>query len=430
MNKNILVVLLFLSFSFLWGQQLKEAVRMGLERNPQVQAARHAAAGARFKAKAAFRATLPSLSMDASYRHVTDVPELQLPFAPAPGVPLPAFRLGAYDSYDTGLSLQYVLFSGFAQQKRTTLTRRQALLAETNLKQARKETALNIVAAYRQVQLARLEIEALTAARERVAVQLQRLRNLVAQGMTLAVDTLSLTLSRLSYDQKLIQAQAELENAAQNLNTLVGQTVEVGADSVPNPPPVLPELRPERIEVLRTLQIKKQISQTATGISKAVYYPSVALQAAYRYGKPGLDMIQNEWMQYGVWGVSFQWNLFNWQSDQFKVAAGREQQREIDFKLQAARDRVRNEYQKNVRLYRALQKQTAVLKTALTLARRKMALIKDQYEQGLRSATDFNTANLELTRARLNLERHRLNLLLKYNQLQFLSGQPISEWSM
>jgi outer membrane protein TolC len=70
------------------------------------------------------------------------------------------------------------------------------------------------------------------------------------------------------------------------------------------------------------------------------------------------------------------------------------------------------------------------LKRALRLARRKMNIIKSQYEQGMSSATDFNTANLDLTEARLNVQRWRLRLALKLNELEFISGKPISAWSI
>jgi len=430
MRYRLFFSLFLLGGSWLYGQSLAETVQIALQNNPQIQAALHHRQKSEMEARAAFYKTLPAVDFDASYRHVTDVPELKLDLGSNIPVAMPPVHLGVYDSYESGISARYVLFSGFAQKNRVELKRRQVRVSATQLSKIKKEIAFSSIAAYRQVQEARLEIEALKSAHQRIREQLQRLNALLEQGMTLALDTLSLSLSRLNYEQKLIVARANLQTARQQLNTLAGRTIDVSAADTTRIAESPPQLLPEQIEELRNLELQKDIARASLAIYRSGYFPNLAVQAAYKYGKPGLDMIKNEWMPYGVWGVSLHWNLFSWNADKLHVQAAKENLRQLDYSRQALRDRIRERFDKNLREYESLRAQGRVLLRALQLARRKMDIVKSQYEQGMISATDFNTANLELTEARIKVQRWRLHLSLKLNELEFISGKPISAWSI
>ncbi len=430
MRYRVFVILFVLSASWLYAQSLAEAVQIALQNNPQIQAAVHQMKRSEMEASAAFRRTLPAVNFDASYRHVTDVPELKLDLGGNIPITMPPVHLGAYDSYESGVSARYVLFSGFAQKNQVALKRRQARISKTQLSKIKKEIAFRSIAAYRQAQEAMLEIEALTSARKRIEAQLQRLDIFLEQGMTLALDTLSLSLSRLHYEQKLIVARANLQTVRQQLNTLAGKSIEISAADTSRLSELPQQLLPEQIEDLRNLQLQKEMARNSLALRKAAYFPTVAVQAAYKYGKPGLDMIKNEWMAYGVFGVSLHWNIFGWNADKLHVQAARESMRQIDYSRRALSDQIRQRFDKSLREYESLRAQGRVLQRALRLARRKMNIIKSQYEQGMSSATDFNTANLDLTEARLNVQRWRLRLALKLNELEFISGKPISAWSI
>jgi len=268
---RLLFFLLVMHTALLLGQDIRQAVQIGLENNPKIRAAAHESVGAEIEARSAFRSTLPQFNFDASYRHVTAVPELQIPAPPVPGYQPPVVSLGVYDSYETGISIQYVLFSGFAQKNQVRLKRQQALVAGQELERTKKEVAFAIIAAYRQVQSAVLQVEALQAARERIEIQLKRLTSLVQQGMSLSVDTLSLSLAELNYDQQIIQAQAELENARQLLNALVGKDIRVQSDSLIHPPAMLPELRLDLVETMRSLEVRKKKSLISADLKKAAF---------------------------------------------------------------------------------------------------------------------------------------------------------------
>ena len=59
-----------------------------------------------------------------------------------------------------------------------------------------------------------------------------------------------------------------------------------------------------------------------------------------------------------------------------------------------------------------------------------MKIVKLQYEQGVATVTDFNFANLDLTEVQLERSGLLLQIALKFNEIEYKSGKPISEWSL
>lgn len=419
-----------LFYSQLSGQQLSEVLQTALKQNKEVQAQQQALQSAQLQAEATFRKTLPSLDLNASYRHVTHVAQLQFPSTiPIPGFPSD-ISLGQYDTYESGLTLKYVLFSGFAQKNQVKLMNQQAGLANISLEDKQKEIAFKVIGAYRQVQAKQLELEALQASLKRIELQIKRVKALVRQGMALGLDTLSLKLARLNVRKQLISARGDLEIVQQQLDQLVGGKVQVPPFQKPeslalNVLPVVQLMTPYRL-----LDQQQQMQHTMVKISKARYLPSLAAFASYNYGKPGLDFVKGEWMDYGIWGLSLSWNLFSWQADRLNEQAARAQVKKIEYQKDAVKDQLQTRFENALREWQTLKEQEKVVQTALSVAQQKMKIVQSRYQQGMASATDFNEANLQLTESELNLKRHYLLMVLKLNEIDYLSGKPLNQWSI
>lgn len=432
MNKLItgLLTLGLFFASPLSSQSLQETLDLALKNNPDIKSRQSELQKTELQAKAAFRSTLPQLSFNASYRHVTDVAEINFPAIGGGLVPASSIQLGVYDTYESGLNLNYVLFSGFAQRNRVRVKNNQSDLSRSGLNKIRKQIGMQTINGYRAVQGAMLELQSLEAGYKRSLSQLRRAKSLQEQGMALALDTLALSLSCLGYQQKIIAAQSKLETAEQQLENLAGRKIEVSIFNGAYVKSSVPELQAKNSDDLQGLSIQSSVLKNMLNIKKASYLPAVSLQAAYKYGKPGLDMIKNEWTAYGLWGIQLSWNLFRWNADKLEVQAAQADLTKISFQRQKAEDRLRFTYEKAVRELHSLQEQLKVMDRALKVARQKMEITHAQYEQGVRTADDYADSNLEFTQAEINYKQHILRLKLKMNEIEFISGKPISEWSV
>lgn len=427
--KLIITLVLFLLVNSGNTQSLKETIDLALEANPMIAAGRSQIEESRLDAKSTSRSTLPQIEFDASYRHVSDVAQLELPQF-TPQMPRMNVNLGVYDTYETGLTANYLLFSGFAQKSLVGIKNQTVELNNRQLTKTEKSIALEVIIKYRQVQNYHLEVEALNAAKQRIDLQIKRIKALVNQGMALSLDTLSLSLSKLNNDQKIIAAQADLETAKQELTALVGKEIVVNKEVTVNEDNIISLFDAEMNSDLQMLNTRKGIIQSNRTITRSGYYPKIGLFAGVKYAKPGVNFIRNNWMTYGVWGVNLNWNLFKWGADHLKSQSLKAAKNTIEFQYQNLTNQLKTKYDAAVREYRALQKQNKVALSARDLAKRKMEIIQSRYNEGMSSVTEFNDANLELTDTEINLQRQSILLAIKVSEIDYLSGKSINQWSI
>lgn len=405
-------------------QDLSAVVQAAMQNNKSLKSARAGLKSAQLEARAAKRASLPQIDLDASYNHVTDVPEIQLPFSTS------KIRLGTYDKYDSGISLSYPVFTGFAVSAKNEMQEQQTGMQKVHIEALQNQTAFEVISAYRMVQSLKINIRTLTAARQRMQLQLERSRIVVENGMMLAVDTLALRIAVLDYDKRILEAEGKLSTAWQQLENLAGQPVEVTREVPGVPSNKVPQWKNLSQTPIRILEVQKEMAKSSERLVRANYYPKIVLQAAYRYGKPGLDMITNDWMSYGVWGVGISWNLFHGLSESLQIEASKSRQESIEFQKRGTEEKLQLDYNRTLNEYKVLQKQMAIGENAVRLAGDRLEQIKIQFEQGQATVTDFNSANLELTEAQLALTTLRIQLSLKLNELEWKSGLPFNDWSL
>lgn len=431
MKYKITIMTAIIIFVYIYAaipQSLKETIDLALEANPVIAVEKSLLEESRLDAKSTSRSNFPQIDFDASYRHVSEVAQLQFP--PANPLGLTNVNLGVYDTYETGLTTSYLLFSGFAQKNLVSLKDQTVTLNNQQLTKTEKSIALEVIVKYRQVQNHQLEVEALNAAKQRINLQIKKIKALVNQGMALSLDTLSLSLSKLNNDQKIIAAQASLETAKQELTALVGKEIVTDKNIRIVKGDIISLFDAELNNDLQMLNTRKGLMQSNQAITKSGYYPKIGIFAGVKYGKPGVNFIENNWMTYGVWGVNLNWNLFKWGADHLKSQSQKAAIKAIEFQYQNLTNQLKTKYDAAVREYKSLQKQNKVASTARDLAKRKMEIIQSRYNEGMSSVTEFNDANLELTDAEINLRRQSILLVIKVSEIDYLSGKSINQWSI
>ncbi|NLW33108.1 MAG: TolC family protein [Fibrobacter sp.] len=219
----IITIILFICIHKGYSHSLKETVELALKSNPDILAVKEKAEESKLDAKSTFRSILPDIKIHASYRHVTEKADIEFP----EGTPLEDINLdlSTKNTYETGLTANYLLFSGFAQKNMVKVKNQTTEIRNTQLEKTEKKSAFEVIAKYRQIQGILLEIDALKASAKRIELQKKRISSLIEQGMALSLDTLSLSLSQLNNEQEIIAADAKLKTAYQELSILTGEKI-------------------------------------------------------------------------------------------------------------------------------------------------------------------------------------------------------------
>ncbi len=405
-------------------QSLKEAVELALDHDPSVQSAGQAIRSAELNASSAFFATMPTLSLGASYQYATVGSELVLPY------PInQTIVISPQTREDLSAGVTWPIFTGFAKKESVRMKRMEADLSANAFSRTRAQTALRTISAYRQAQMAALQIDTIGSGQKRVQLQLDQANIQFSQGMTRRVDVLSLSISKSDFDQKLIAARADLANAIAELTVLTGREIVVDASPETGSAPEAPPLMEEAADEIKVLAIQRGMRESARAIAQSKLYPTVLLNASYHYGYPGLGTTGDEWSGYATLGASLSWN-WNWGGDILAAQAAEAELSRTGLDEAAVRDRIRLGYDKAVREYRSMADQLTVMSAALEQSRAKMAIVSSQYGQGMASTADFNDSNLELTQAELKYRSLLLALLLGLNQIDAARGAPLEQWSI
>lgn len=408
----------------LFSQQLADVVQSAIEYNNQTKAAKLQTQSAENEMLSEQRSHLPSISLKASYVHITDVPQFE--------IPIPGFNrtisLNPQDSYETGVQVDYIVFSGFAQSQATKVKEFEHKISRVNERQKNKDVVFNVIQAYRNAQFMKLSLDILADTRQRNVVQMQQAKALLKNGMALRLDTLSLSLNRLSIEQQIIKSKTVLENWLQLLKTLTGKHVNIAVTAEMNNNPVFNAYSVEDQSSVKNIKLQQQKISAIKGISSAAYYPKIWLSASFNYGKPGIDIIKNDWSTYGKWMIGLQWNIWNWRSDAASIEAKHLQYQALQFSERALSDQAQLNYDKALRSFKTLEKQHMVAREAVKVAREKMQIVEANAQNGQLSASDFNEANLELSQAELKQKQILVQLNLQASEIDYLSGKPVNSW--
>ncbi len=420
------VILLFFNAFFLFAQPLPLLLQKLEQQNPEVLAARWEKRMAEEQAGSVRGLLWPSLTFNAGYNHVSELARIDLPGLP--GISPRTISLGQKDNYSLNLTAQYLLFNGFATRALVDAAQIKSDISTTQLKATQKQMALKTIALYRQIQGLRLNVKVLESDRKRRRLQLDKVKSLLANGFVRPVDTLAVRMGLLDVGQKILDVKSRLFTLRQELNDLFGETVEVGEFVEGRAP--LPQLNLMQVEQIQSLGLKEQLMGFQSRQKRSGFYPRVALTASYNYGNPGVDIINSNWMDYYILGVNLSWNLWEGRRQSHDLQAMDYARRQIEVKKAAAENRWRSRYRQTAEEIKVLRDALRLAEKRVQLARRKWEILSAQLQEGNAASKEVDDASLQITQAELTVNARKIALQSKQNELEYLSGKPLSEWSV
>ncbi len=420
------VLLLFINIFFLFAQPLPQLLQKLEQQNPEVLAARWEKRMAEEQAGSVRGVLWPSLSLNAGYNHVSELARIDLPALP--GVTPRTISLGQKDNYAISLNARYLLFNGFGTQAMIDAAQTRSALSTIQLKATQKQMALKTIVLYRQIQGLRLNVKVLESDRDRRQLQLDRVKSLLDNGFVRPVDTLAVRMGLLDARQKIMDVQSRLFALHQQLNDLFGETVDVRPFE--EHPVSVPTLDLMRVEQIQSLGLREQLIQFQTRQKRSGFFPRVALTASYNYGNPGVDIINSNWMDYYVLGVNLSWSLWEGRRQSHDLQAMDFARRQIEVQKTAAENRWRSRYRQTSEEIKVLRDALQLAEKRVQLARRKWEILSAQLREGNARSKEVDDASLQITQAELTVNARKIALQSKQNELEYLSGKPLSEWSV
>jgi outer membrane protein len=430
--------LFFLAVAAPAQQTLPECVRIALANNPGLKMAESEAGIAREDVVQARAAQRPALDFSGSYRRQSAVPELNI------DVPLPipifqqgGFKLGSLDNSDLRLTVTQPLFTGFRLRQGKAAAEAVSGAKMADLKRQSNELIFKVESAYAAVLQAQQGAEIARSARSQIAAHLSDVETMVAQGLARRDERLRVEVKATEADLALLRAENGVALATAALENLLSVPLPEGDEFAEISPgdfepgdleQSLQMAAANRPELASLAQIAKA-GQAGKKIARGSRLPSLAGFATLGYGKPGLDFIKNEWMDYWLVGVGAEWNLWNWGKTGSKIEQAELRLQGIAASERQLRDAIFLDVkQAHLRLAESAKRLQVAARLA-EQAQASFAVAGKQFQQVQASHTDFFDAQSELTRALLQKAEAQIESALARANWRRAVGLSVKEYS-
>lgn len=405
------VVLLLTGFGVAFAQSgdslsLEECIRRGLEASESLNSKRFSALAAHSDARAFSAQRKPSLSVRGSYNYTSETQEISGLFPTIPGFTAPSIKFGDGNVYDLNATATIPIYAGGAIISRERASYFDERAQRFDVKGDSLTLLYNIRRAYFLASGASANLDAVETRRARLSRHLDELTSSQKIGVATEDARLAVEASLRSADAAVLQAEAAARNARLQLGKLLGEqaveyfpsdNLEYSLAEISNGEDVQLATRPE-IEMLDARISQRKKLERA---SKAGLLPSLAANAVYHYAKPGVDMIENEWMDYYTIGVTASWTLWDFNEARSKAKSQNYSAQSLTATRNDALTTLTTRVRTTENSWRAARPAEENFKKRLELETRRSELIKNKLAAGLASESQWLDAQDDLTAAEL-----------------------------
>lgn len=364
---------------------------------------------------------LPSLDVSATAKYVSEVMEINIPFK--------TITFGGHDLYDFSVTLNQLIYDGGrlralmeAGEKRSLTSRYTTEAIGLGVEFQAKVAFFSVVIAEKALQVASQSLEEAKRHLHDITARFE-------QGMALENDVLRAKLRVSNAEMDIVSKNAGIEKGKAAFRKIAGlgadEEVTIVWDEERGMQTIDREIWEqfsERRPEFRAYDSAITASEKRMRVLKADYYPGLGLFGRFNYGKPGLDLPDNEWMHYFSSGVTLNWNAWDWgetkrEIDKASLDKKRIQKNRDEFKLALTQ-----QITEALAEYREAQRRMKLAEEAESLARKQMELTHSAFGEGAATETDFDNAHTMFTKATYEKAISKVSLWMCAAKVDYMLG--------
>ncbi len=437
-NKLILILLAGFFISAATNAQevrklnLEQSIKIGLENSKTIHSSRMSVLAAEAQRKETNTMRLPSLSLNASYTRLSEVP----PFTVAVRG-LGSFNISPsiFDNYSLALSLKQPIFTGFKLSSGSDMAEFNALAAKQTYTQDEQDLVLNIKNAYWNLFKAKKIKEVIDENVQQVKAHLTDIQNFYKQGLATRNEVLKVEVQLSEAQLNQIDAKNAVRLAVVNLDNVLGLSlsteVEVqdsiqvtNTNGLKDLNILIGEAQNNRPE-LKAMDYKVKASEKGITLAKSDWYPQIFLAGEYNYAKPNQRLLPTKNEFYGTWDVSvgLSLSLWNWGATIDKTDQAEAQYEQANDGLKTLKDAVTLEVtQDYYNLIKASEK-VMVSEETVNQAEENYRVTDDRFKQGITLNSELLDAETALKQARTNYTQALVDYELAKAQIEKATGK-------
>ncbi len=363
---------------------------------------------------------LPQLNLKLNASYQSDVTQLDLELPPT----MPAtFDIPTPDQdiYKTELEINQLIFDGGLTAVQKELASQDKKISLQKIKTDFTEIKKAITEAYYNLILLKKQANILDSWQADLTASHQLMKNLINNGVKEESDLYEIDIQRKELEKQIDENNQLINNVVSTLSELTGTpmtkdirvykpTITKKSLDFSNAQTRLFDYQLEKMELSKKMSFRNRLP-------KLVGFGKVG------YGKPGLNMLNDEFDSYYMVGLTLEWNLWDWRKSHRNTQIIQYNQQILQLNNDA--------YDKNMRI-QLRQKETAIKNLADAIKKDKeiFSLHKKikksaaaKLKNGVITTTDFLKYDNNYVRAELNIELHKIQLYKAKVNYLILKGE-------
>lgn len=362
-------------------------------------------------------AFLPGISLNGQMSIQSDVTQLSISM---PGFSPPEL---AKDWYKINLDITQIVYDGGQIKHNKSLEAQQHKIKITELETQENAFKESVSKLYFRALLLKQQIRVFQSMHQSLSATTHEMEAAVENGIVLASGVQQMHVELLRNTSQKLEAEAALEATLAFLNVYSGLQIQP-SDSLSSPFIVSQERhfsnqRPEWIGL--NLQIEKSGLQQK--LIQAKRKPNILAFAQAGYGRPGYNMLDDQFSDYYMIGLRFNYKIWDWKTNQreqsiWQISASIIEKNKQSFEMnqRAAFEAKKAEIQK---LKEILTNDSAIVQLQEAISESQRAALK----AGILTSAAFLQEVEKLRMALLQHETNKIKLLNAMTELMFITGK-------
>jgi outer membrane protein TolC len=361
---------------------------------------------------------LPQVSLNGQATYQSDVTKVDIQL---PNISIPMVSTDQYKAY---AEIRQTIWNGGLtaanEQLEDALLKSDLSELEVELYKLNEQVAQTFFTAI----VVKKQTEVLIAQGKVLTEKLASVESAIRNGMAEKSAALEIKAEILNLEQQKIQLSAGRIAAIRMLSILTGESINQDPTLIFNETPALPVENLSRPEQLLFSNQKEQLETQMALLDKS-RNPKLFGFGQIGYGKPGLNMLNNEFDTYYLVGVGLSWNIFDWNKTTRQKEA-----------LSLQQEMIQNQektFIRNIQLLLTQQEeQITKLETILKTDREMIDLraeitksASSKLENQILTASDYIRELQAETVAKLNHELHKIQLSEAREKYNLIKGKGL-----
>ncbi|MBR4218380.1 MAG: TolC family protein [Bacteroidales bacterium] len=409
---------------------LKKTIEIALVGSPTIRIADRTIESKKYYKKEQIAALFPDVSLSAAYQRTLKKQKMAMEM----GGNLMEIEVGMYNNYSASASLSLPLVVP-ALWNNVKLSQQDVELAIESARSSRIATINEVKKAYYSLLLAKESYRVLKLNYDNAAYNNKTVTDKYNQGMASEFDKVRADVNLKTQEPNLSSAKRAIDLATMMLKVIIGVDINepmIFDGSLADYEDEVINYQSNNIENLslsnnsdlKQLQLNQEKLETSMKLIKSSSCPNLVLSGSYQYMTMNndFDFANYHWFPYSVVGLSLRVPITSWAATSFQIKEMKLSMANLQDQKEYVENNLRVSVKNSVANINNAVDELASNKETMLQAEKAYDIVQKQYEVGMATWLDLNSAELTMTQARLLYSQSIYNYLTARSELDAVLG--------